>query len=186
MAVAPGCDLQDTGPPPISAGVPASSMEREPTPAAQKHDLASDGVLKAADGHVVGHVSLRQVGDKVTMWVKVWGLAKGPHGLHIHDEGACAGPDFQSAGGPFNPDGARQAGDFGNLTVGKDGTGDLTIISDQITLRGGARSISGRSVLILGAADDLETRPTGSPGPRPTGSPGPRIACAVIATPAAR
>ena len=191
MAAASGCNLQDTREPPISAGVPdreadeeqttqaASTAEKPTMPATRV--LAASGVLKAADGHEVGRVALRQQGSKATVTVKVRGLPPGAHGLHFHEKGECTGPDFRSAGGHFNPmgtshggpgDRARHAGDFGNLTVGKDRRGSLTITSDQITLGAGKRSVIGRSVVIHEAADDLRTQPTGNSGSR--------IACAVI------
>jgi len=38
------------------------------------------------------------------------GLPAGVHGIHIHETGRCAAPDFESAGNHFNPNG-KQHGD---------------------------------------------------------------------------
>jgi Cu-Zn family superoxide dismutase len=141
----------------------------------------ADAPLKTAAGRDVGDLSLRQEGGKVTLNLKVKGLPPGPHGFHIHEKGECTPPGFKSAGGHFNPTGVKHggptdeihhAGDFGNVTVGKDGTGELTITSNQITLGEGKTSIIGKAVIIHAHADDLKSQPSGAAGPR--------IACGVI------
>jgi Cu-Zn family superoxide dismutase len=99
----------------------------------------------------------------------------GTHGLHIHEKGDCSDPKAASAGGHFNPGGMphsgptdmkRHAGDLGNIEVKADGTGDLDITSDMLTVKPGPNSVVGRSVVFHEKADDLTTQPTGNAGGR--------------------
>ncbi len=99
----------------------------------------------------------------------------GTHGLHIHEKGDCSDPKAASAGGHFNPGGMphagpmdmkRHAGDLGNIEIKPDGTGDLEITSDMLTVKAGPNSVVGRAVVFHEKADDLKTQPTGDAGGR--------------------
>jgi superoxide dismutase, Cu-Zn family len=99
----------------------------------------------------------------------------GTHGLHIHEKGDCSDPEAKNAGGHFNPSGMphagpmemkRHAGDLGNIEIKADGTGDLTLTSDMITVKPGPNSVVGRAVVFHEKADDLTTQPTGNAGGR--------------------
>ena len=99
----------------------------------------------------------------------------GTHGLHIHEKGDCSDPKAASAGGHFNPGGMphsgpmdmkRHAGDLGNIEIKADGTGDLDITSDMLTVKPGPNSVVGRAVVFHEKADDLRTQPTGNAGGR--------------------
>jgi len=99
----------------------------------------------------------------------------GTHGLHIHEKGDCSDPKAMSAGGHFNPGGMphsgpmdmkRHAGDLGNIEIKADGTGDLDVTSDLLTVKPGPNSVAGRSVVFHEKADDLKTQPTGNAGGR--------------------
>jgi len=99
----------------------------------------------------------------------------GTHGLHIHEKGDCSDPKGASAGGHFNPgemphsgptDMKRHAGDLGNIEIKADGTGDLDITSDMLTVKAGPNSVVGRSVVFHEKTDDLKTQPTGNAGGR--------------------
>jgi Cu-Zn family superoxide dismutase len=130
----------------------------------------------------MAHFESAPEGVKVT--VQVHGLAPGPHGFHVHDVGACAGPEFKTAGGHFNPTGKKHGllnpeghhgGDLPNLAVGADGSGQATALLAGVTLGEGAASLfhpGGTSVVIHAAADDGRTDPAGNSGAR--------IACGVI------
>ncbi|HJW15182.1 MAG TPA: superoxide dismutase family protein [Thermoanaerobaculia bacterium] len=108
----------------------------------------------------------------------------GTHGLHIHEKGDCSDPEAKSAGGHFNPgsmehagpmSSKRHAGDLGNIEVKADGTGELEISSDMLTVKAGPNSVAGRSVVFHEKADDFKTQPTGNAGGR--------LGCGVIVAP---
>jgi superoxide dismutase, Cu-Zn family len=101
--------------------------------------------------------------------------APGTHGLHIHEKGDCSDPEAKNAGGHFNPGGMqhagpkemkRHAGDLGNIEIKADGTGDLDITTDLLTVKPGPNSVVGRGVVFHEKADDLTTQPTGNAGGR--------------------
>jgi Cu-Zn family superoxide dismutase len=60
----------------------------------------------------------------------------------------------------------RHAGDLGNIEIKADGTGDLALTSDMITVKPGPNSVVGRAVVFHEKADDLTTQPTGNAGGR--------------------
>lgn len=117
--------------------------------------------------------------------VKVSGLTRGLHGIHIHGIGTCTGPAFTSAGSHHNPDGAlhglddpagAHAGDLPNLIVNREGRGHLDVVSDRATLSPGRLSVfdgDGSAIVIHAAEDDQEAT-------TPTGNSGARVACGVI------
>ena len=99
----------------------------------------------------------------------------GTHGLHIHEKGDCSDAEAKNAGGHFNPSGMphagptaaqHHAGDLGNIEIKPDGSGDLEITSDMLTVKPGPNSVVGRSVVFHEKADDLTTQPTGNAGGR--------------------
>ncbi|MBI3021054.1 MAG: superoxide dismutase family protein [Candidatus Omnitrophica bacterium] len=114
--------------------------------------------------------------------VEVMGVAPGKHAIHIHQYGACD-DQGNAAGGHFNPDGAPHGflpsdglskahpGDMGNLDVGQDGNGLLTIRLPGVTLSGGAYGVGGRAIVLHEKVDDFG---------QPTGNAGGRIGCGTI------
>jgi Cu-Zn family superoxide dismutase len=119
------------------------------------------------------------------MAVVVNNLPPGKHGFHIHAVGKCDPPDFQSAGGHFNPFGKKHglknpegphAGDLPNLEVGPDGKGKLETTVGGLTLgKEGLATLfgsNGTAVVIHAGPDDEKTDPAGNSGAR--------IACGVI------
>lgn len=99
----------------------------------------------------------------------------GKHGLHIHEKGDCSDAEAKAAGGHFNPatmehagpmDAKRHAGDLGNIEIKADGTGDLDITSDMLTVKAGPNSVVGKAVVFHEKEDDLKTQPTGNAGGR--------------------
>ena len=112
-------------------------------------------------------------GVKVEVWVE--NATPGTHGLHIHEKGDCSAADASSAGPHFNAAGnphaaptdkARHNGDLGNIEIGADGKGHLEITSDMLTVKPGANSVVGKSVVFHEKADDLKSQPAGSAGGR--------------------
>ncbi len=111
--------------------------------------------------------------------IQVSGLApKSKHGFHIHEKGACTGPDYKSAGGHFNPEGhmhggpsstIKHMGDLGNIATNDNGTYEATFELADVK---DPKMIIGKALIIHEKADDFSTQPTGAAGAR--------IGCAVI------
>ena len=140
--------------------------------------------LLNAQGQKVGEALLEETPKGVKISVRVHRLPPGVHAFHIHDKGLCEPPDFQSAGGHFNPfhkeHGLKNpkgphAGDLPNLVVGADGTEDYETINTLVTLKPGKNSLlkpGGTSLMIHAGPDDYLSDPAGHAGPR--------IACGAI------
>src|SRR5699024_609153 len=56
------------------------------------------------DGESVGTVTLEEESEGVEVTLEGENLPKGMHAFHIHENGQCEAPDFDSAGDHFNPD----------------------------------------------------------------------------------
>ena len=138
-------------------------------------------VLHSADGGKVhGIVSFMKDRGGVRMIASIEGLSPGLHGFHIHEYGDCSSPDFNSAGGHFNPMNMphgspdvdkRHAGDLGNIEADKTGLARYERVDKLLTLEG-PQSIIGRAVVVHADPDDFTTQPTGAAGAR--------LACGVI------
>ena len=149
------------------------------------------GTLIDGQGKTIGSVELTEAADGVAIRLRLNDTAvvkPGKHGFHIHAVGTCAGPDFTTAGGHFNPlnkqHGSRNplgahGGDMENLvvaanTAGAGGTGWATT-STRFTLSAGPTGVfdaDGAALVIHANEDDEATDPTGNSGGR--------IACAVL------
>ena len=147
-------------------------------------DTAATAELRNASGANVGTANLMQVGSVVRIVLEARGLTPGLHAVHVHAVGKCDPPDFNSAGGHFNPANKQHgalnpqgshAGDLPNLNVGADGNGRLETATEQLTLGSGTSSLwdaDGSALVIHAAPDDFKTDPTGNAGAR--------VACGVI------
>jgi Cu-Zn family superoxide dismutase len=143
-------------------------------------------VLHAPDGASVGTVGLTETPHGVLLAVTLDRAPTGAHAFHIHAVGACAAPDFSSAGGHFNPAGHRHgisnpagkhAGDLPNIHVGADGTLRVEVLAEAVSLTAGGSRASlfdgdGSAIVIHTGADDYASDPAGNAGPR--------IACGVV------
>jgi superoxide dismutase, Cu-Zn family len=137
-------------------------------------------------GENVGGARIEREGEGVRISIRVSGLTPNQeHGLHFHETGQCDPPDFQSAGGHFNPHGAQHgfqnpagphAGDLPNLRANAEGVADTAFVAqfatltpnvDQSLLRQG-----GTALVVHARPDDYRTDPSGNSGDR--------IACGVI------
>lgn len=157
---------------------PAKPVEPPPPPAPLR---AKVELAPASKSNVRGTATFLEVDGGVEITANLEGLKPGEHGWHVHANGDCSAPDASSAGDHFNPDnhkhGApeadeRHAGDFGNLTAGKDGKATKTITMKGASLADGAGSLVGKALIIHDKKDDLKTQPSGNAGPR--------VACGVI------
>lgn len=137
------------------------------------------------EGIQVGIATLTEESDGVHISVDAHHLPEGMHGFHIHEKGICDTPDFESAGGHFNPDGKNHgfedpngphAGDMVNLEVHADGTVEQMFINDMVTLERDVPhslfSKEGTALMIHADADDYISQPAGDAGER--------IVCGVI------
>ncbi len=125
---------------------------------------------------------------KVDFKLQVTGAPAGKHAVHLHDKGDCSAADASSAGGHWNPtteahgkwgSAPHHLGDIGNLEVGPDGKGELTLSTDKWTVNGATpegkplpTDVLGHAVVVHAAVDDFTTQPTGNAGGR--------IACGVV------
>ena len=139
--------------------------------------------LQSASGSKVqGQITFTQAGpNRVRVTGEVTGHQPGMKGFHIHEKGDCSAPDAMSAGGHFNPQGAKHgatpavghAGDLGNLTFSDGGRATIDTTFEGLTLdRNAPNGIIGRAVVVHMSPDDLKTDPTGNAGGR--------AACGVI------
>jgi Cu-Zn family superoxide dismutase len=140
--------------------------------------------IVSADGKKIGEVKAMAVKDGVSFHVHVSGLTPGEHGIHVHANGVCDGPDFKSAGGHYAKEGQHHGlenpqgphwGDLPNLKVGKDGKGHLMFVDKGVTLAAGDGSLNkagGTSLVIHAGQDDEKSDPSGNSGAR--------VACAVL------
>jgi superoxide dismutase, Cu-Zn family len=119
---------------------------------------------------------------EVTFEVHIEGVSPGLHAVHIHEVGDCSAPDGSSAGGHWNPtnqphgkwgEEPHHLGDIGNIDVGEDGQGHLSLTTDAWSLEDmGDRSVLGKAVVVHSGADDFTSQPSGAAGDR--------IGCGVI------
>lgn len=141
--------------------------------------------LKNTEDVTIGNATLTEKGDGVEIKVEAHNLSPGLHGFHIHENGICEPPDFESAGGHFNPTDKEHgfknklgphAGDLKNLKVEEDGTVNQTFFNDRVTLKQGEPNslLQGTSLIIHQDKDDYISQPSGNSGDR--------IACGVISS----
>jgi Cu-Zn family superoxide dismutase len=138
-------------------------------------------VLRNAAGETVGRAEFSQTDKGVQVTLEASKLTAGTHGFHIHENGTCTPPDFESAGGHFNPSnrqhgfdvqGGPHVGDMRNLDVGDNGQAATERPLEGATLDTSATSLIGRAIVIHEKADDYTSQPAGDAGGR--------IACGVI------
>lgn len=134
------------------------------------------------DSTLSGEARLADTDGGLQVDIRVQGAPAGKHGLHIHQNGSCA-DGGNAAGGHFNPSGARHGylpkdgpahahpGDMGNIEVGADGTGSLSVLLPGVSLQEGFHAVDGRAIVLHAQEDDFS---------QPTGNAGGRIGCGVI------
>jgi superoxide dismutase, Cu-Zn family len=125
-------------------------------------------------GEVHGHVVFQQVGNRIRITGKIFKLAPGKHGFHIHQFGDLSdAAKGESAGGHWNPEsqphGApdtkeRHVGDLGNIEANAEGTATIDTYDRMLKFHG-RDSIIGRSVVVHEKPDTF-VQPTGAAGGR--------------------
>jgi Cu-Zn family superoxide dismutase len=165
----------------------SACVPNSPSVEAQRSRVA-DGSrveIKNSQGKAIGSLTIAaHPSGGVQITGRLSNLPPGVHAFHIHETGKCETPDFKSAGAHFNPTGkqhgelnpqGQHAGDLGNLQVESDGTVEISMLADRVTLAEGANSLlkpGGTSLVIHASLDDLKTDPAGNAGDR--------IACGVV------
>ena len=145
--------------------------------ACEQFDLGGGDAQEASasvsglDGNdVSGTAHFTETDDGVRLVLHLENLSPGEHGVHLHT-GTC-----DNIGGHWNPtnephglrgaDNTFHRGDIGNIAIGKDGKGTLTLTADDWTIGGsGDTNIVGRLVIVHAGTDNYVTQPGGSSGP---------------------
>jgi superoxide dismutase, Cu-Zn family len=153
--------------------------------ATQAGAQSANAVLVDPDGKELGNVALSQLAQGVRIFAEARDVPPGVHAFHIHETGECQAPDFESAGGHYNPTGEQHgwdnaeghhAGDLPNVHVQDDGMLAIEYFTDSVTLGEGDTTVfddDGSAIVLHEGADDYQTDPAGDAGSR--------IACGVIA-----
>lgn len=141
--------------------------------------------LMDREGVSVGMAFLKELDKGVEIVLEASHLPEGLHGFHIHENGVCDTPTFESAGGHFNPTEKEHgfdnpkgphAGDMHNLDVQADGAVQQTFYNEAVTLQEGKENSllheAGTSLIIHADPDDYVSQPAGDAGDR--------IACGII------
>jgi superoxide dismutase, Cu-Zn family len=150
----------------------------------ENENRTAKAAMEAASGSkVTGEANFTDEDGKVRFELTVENLTPGEHAVHLHEKGDCSAEDASSAGGHWNPtmkphgkrgDGSSfHKGDIGNMSVGNDGKGKMSLSVEGWSI-GGADStnVVGKSVIIHEKADDFTTQPSGNAGAR--------LSCGVI------
>lgn len=143
---------------------------------------ASADLMPTTGNTTTGNVQFVQLGDMVRVSGTIKGLKpNAEHGFHIHEKGDCSSGDGMSAGGHFNPTGAKHghagdpgvhAGDLPSLHADATGTATFSAELRGISVGAGMTDVVGRGLIVHAMPDDYVTQPTGNSGGR--------LACAVI------
>ena len=122
-----------------------------------------------------GVVTFWQEKGGVRIVAEVTGLkANAKHAIHVHQFGDARDAHAKSAGGHYNPSGAkhgrpeaaeRHAGDLGNLLADSQGNAHYERIDHRVSIAGFRNRILGRSVIVH-AGEDQFTGASGNAGPR--------------------
>lgn len=135
-------------------------------------------VIDAKSGSMTsGTVSFEEEDGEVEIEAEIKGLSPGSHAIHIHENGDCSAADGKSAGGHWNPTNRAHGkwgmppfhvGDIGNLEVGEDSVGTLSLETDKwcIGCEDANKNILGKAIIIHKGPDDFSSQPSGAAGPR--------------------
>ena len=145
--------------------------------ASSKPDPTALAIIEPKSGsNVSGKVIFTQLSSGETrVEATIQNATPGRHGFHLHEKGDCSAADATSAGGHFNAagnphagpaDASRHNGDFGNIEIGADGKGKMTMTTNMLTVLPGPNSVVGKAVIFHDKEDDLKTQPTGNAGAR--------------------
>lgn len=160
--------------------MPGKGMKPMPMMEGMRITKAVCVIHPIGDSKVGGTVVFTQTDDGIKVEANLKGLSPGDHGFHIHQYGDCSAADGTSAGGHFNPDGAkhggpdaaeRHEGDLGNISADASGLAEYSRVDKHLSFHG-PHSIIGRAIIVHAKGDDLTSQPTGAAGAR--------VGCGVI------
>jgi len=168
----------------IAAANCAAGEKDKGKAAAKGQEKKAVAVIESkSDSHVTGKATFSEANGKVTLNLEIEGAEPGTHAVHLHEKGDCTAPDGASAGGHWNPTGENHGkwgtppfhrADIGNVEVGADGKGTLTMSTGLWTIGGAPETdVIGKAIIVHAKADDFTTQPTGNAGGR--------VACGVVA-----
>ena len=154
------------------------------SPACAKPRLLSTDMINNS-GKVVGKLKLTQGTKGVLVNIKAQGLPPGYHGMHFHSVGDCSDhtkfkrakghvDPYKKPHGFLNPKGPHE-GNLPNLVVAKDGSVEVELYSEMVSLSKGPAALldkDGSALIVHVNRDDHSSQPIGGSGGR--------IACAVI------
>ncbi|OEH94022.1 superoxide dismutase family protein [Bacillus solimangrovi] len=130
------------------------------------------------DGDPTGKAKLQEEANGVKIELDLSGLDSGWHGIHIHEQGKCEGPDFKSAGGHYNTEDKEHGllnpkgphvGDLPNIEADSSGKVKVDLLARDVTLKEGKNSLlkkGGTALIVHDGADDGMTQPAGDGGER--------------------
>ncbi len=139
--------------------------------------------MKSSDGRDLGSLNITEAAQALSISGTLRGLPPGSHGMHLHMVGRCVAPDFESAGGHWNPTSKQHGtenaqgphlGDLNNITVRADSSATILVATRGSSLRATNRLMDtdGAALVVHTSADDHRTDPSGNSGAR--------IACGVM------
>lgn len=140
------------------------------------------GTLQNAEGAEIGNVIITETASGVMHFildVQEGAVPAAQHALHIHENGVCEGPTFESAGGHLadgKEHGVHSAkgphpGDLPNITMGASGALHVEAFMPAMPMDQ-VLDQNGSAVVIHSGVDDYVSQPSGNAGDR--------IACAVL------
>jgi len=170
----PAAPLRAPTTPPNDATPPAGAPIGVLPPSADKQVVARAELQPTQGNSAMGTITFTRDGDTTTVQVALMGLAPGPHGIHIHENGDCSAPDASSAGEHFNPERTphggldtlpteRHPGDLGNVTAKDTGEVDEMITSNTLAPNGEFAMV-GKAIVIHEGVDDERSQPSGDSG----------------------
>jgi Cu-Zn family superoxide dismutase len=179
------CNRPDTGSKPMEYDQAESTAK----PAKRANEAPADegravATLEGRSGSsLTGTATFTEAdGGDVSLTLRVQNAPAGAHAVHLHENGDCSARDASSAGKHWNPTGeihgrrgeySFHEGDIGNLTVGANRSGSLSVtVTDWSLEETGDESVLGRALVVHSGADDFRTQPDGAAGQR--------IGCGVI------
>ncbi|MBC2669945.1 superoxide dismutase family protein [Novosphingobium piscinae] len=155
---------------------PAAATAAEPTAPALAPPLATARLVHS-DGTPAGLARIISADGHAVIVVEITGVPAGPHGLHLHAVGQCAGPAFLSAGSHLNPaakahgidnPAGSHLGDLPNLTADAQGriSARIHFAGDPQALATALFDADGSALVLHAGPDDYKTDPAGNSGSR--------------------